>query len=194
MSSLLALAFSVFMQVKTGGAAAWWPAEMERLISTLPAADYERIDLARMKQAMAYANGVVAALLVINLIATVILARWWQSMLYNPGGFGVEFQALQLPRWLLPIAGLFVGLRNHVSHDPNRTPSDRSVKPPIPVSRSWTHLFDNHGRTIERQAGDRVLVDPKTAAVGHCRSSKMGRQACEPRIHGRREAVSRCLE
>jgi hypothetical protein len=26
-----------------------------------------------------------------------LLARWWQAALYNPGGFGQEFKALQLP-------------------------------------------------------------------------------------------------
>ncbi len=44
-------------------------------------------------------NGVVAAGLVISLVLTVLFARWWQSRLYNPGGFGIEFQQLLLPRW-----------------------------------------------------------------------------------------------
>ncbi len=26
-----------------------------------------------------------------------LLARWWQAALYNPGGFGQEFKALRLP-------------------------------------------------------------------------------------------------
>lgn len=30
------------------------------------------------------------------MIAAVLLARWWQSTLYNPGGFGKEFRALRL--------------------------------------------------------------------------------------------------
>lgn len=41
-----------------------------------------------------------------------LLARWWQSLLYNPGGFKVEFQAFRLPSTmtvvlLLAAAGLF---------------------------------------------------------------------------------------
>jgi len=41
-----------------------------------------------------------------------LLARWWQSLLYNPGGFKVEFQAFRLPSaltvvLLLAAAGLF---------------------------------------------------------------------------------------
>ena len=52
-----------------------------------------------------YLNGIVAGGMVISLIMTVLLARWWQSRLFNPGGFRTEFQKLLLPRWfaiLLP--------------------------------------------------------------------------------------------
>ena len=107
-AALMALAFALFMHVTTGGAAAWWQAEIERVLKTFASADYQAADLARTKQFIAYANGFVAALMVINLSATVILARWWQSILYNPGGFRDEFHALQVRRWLLPIAGLAV--------------------------------------------------------------------------------------
>lgn len=30
-------------------------------------------------------------------LASLVLARWWQALLYNPGGFGEEFRALRLP-------------------------------------------------------------------------------------------------
>lgn len=30
------------------------------------------------------------------MLASVVLARWWQSSLYNPGGFGKEFKGLRL--------------------------------------------------------------------------------------------------
>jgi hypothetical protein len=42
------------------------------------------------------------AVLLICLIGTLLLARWWQAGLYNPGGFRQEFQLLALPRWLAP--------------------------------------------------------------------------------------------
>ena len=35
-------------------------------------------------------------------VLSLLLGRWWQSLLYNPGGFALEFQALRLSRtWLL---------------------------------------------------------------------------------------------
>lgn len=38
---------------------------------------------------------------VVSLITTLLLARWWQSVLFNPGGFRNEFHALRLPRSLV---------------------------------------------------------------------------------------------
>ncbi|NLW03933.1 MAG: hypothetical protein GX029_01690 [Pseudomonadaceae bacterium] len=51
-------------------------------------------------------NGVITAVQLLMLIASLVLARWWQAVLYNPGGFQSEFHALRLPLWssaLLPI-------------------------------------------------------------------------------------------
>lgn len=42
-------------------------------------------------------------------VISVMLARWWQAVLYNPGGFGTEFRAFKLPPQLtvlLLVAGL----------------------------------------------------------------------------------------
>ena len=38
---------------------------------------------------------------IISLVTTLLLARWWQSLLFNPGGFRKEFYSLRLPRGLL---------------------------------------------------------------------------------------------
>jgi len=43
-------------------------------------------------------TGMLAAALVLGLILSVFLARWWQALLYNPGGFGREFHGLRLGR------------------------------------------------------------------------------------------------
>lgn len=48
-------------------------------------------------------NGIIAAGILISLVITVLLARWWQSRLFNPGGFREEFQQLLIPRWLTVI-------------------------------------------------------------------------------------------
>jgi uncharacterized protein YybS (DUF2232 family) len=50
-------------------------------------------------------TGILAAALSLQLILSLLLARWWQSLLYNPGGFQREFHAFRLHR-LTSIAGL----------------------------------------------------------------------------------------
>lgn len=43
-------------------------------------------------------NGLIAALLQIVSVVCLILGRYWQALLYNPGGFGREFRSLKLSR------------------------------------------------------------------------------------------------
>lgn len=52
-------------------------------------------------------GGILAAGLFLQVVFSLLLARWWQSMLYNPGGFREEFHGLRLPKAL---AGLSFGL------------------------------------------------------------------------------------
>lgn len=53
-------------------------------------------------------TGLMAALLQLLSLFCLLLARYWQALLYNPGGFGREFRAVRLPA---PIAvALLVGI------------------------------------------------------------------------------------
>lgn len=45
---------------------------------------------------------------VFGVALTVLLARWWHALLDNPGGFGKEFRALRLPRWVALGVGVSV--------------------------------------------------------------------------------------
>lgn len=40
-------------------------------------------------------TGLLAGAIVVGLIASMLLARWWQALLYNPGGFQQEFHSLR---------------------------------------------------------------------------------------------------
>ncbi len=46
-------------------------------------------------------SGLMAAVLQILCVMSVLLARYWQAALYNPGGFGQEFQRLRLPAMIM---------------------------------------------------------------------------------------------
>ena len=45
-----------------------------------------------------YATGAVSAGSTLSVLASLLIARWWQAGLYNPGGFRKEFLALRLSK------------------------------------------------------------------------------------------------
>jgi hypothetical protein len=56
-------------------------------------------------------TGLIAALLQIVSVLSLIIGRYWQALLYNPGGFGREFRAIRFPLGLamLLLAGMLLG-------------------------------------------------------------------------------------
>ncbi|CAD2265845.1 hypothetical protein B6N17_003885 [Stutzerimonas stutzeri] len=56
-------------------------------------------------------TGLLAALLQIVTLLSLMLGRYWQAALYNPGGFGSEFRALRFPPILamLLLVGMLLG-------------------------------------------------------------------------------------
>jgi hypothetical protein len=56
-------------------------------------------------------TGLLAALLQIVTLLSLMLGRYWQAVLYNPGGFGGEFRALRFPPMLavLLLVGMLLG-------------------------------------------------------------------------------------
>ncbi|MET0069038.1 MAG: DUF2232 domain-containing protein [Candidatus Thiodiazotropha sp.] len=48
--------------------------------------------------------GAVAVVFMLQLLFSLYLARWWQAMLYNPGGFATEFHQLRV-HWSVGIVG-----------------------------------------------------------------------------------------
>ncbi len=70
---------------------------------------------AALDQVAGLMNGVLAASLFLSLVLSLLVARWWQAQLYNPGGFAQEFHTLRFHKsvggvaiavlvaaWLLP--------------------------------------------------------------------------------------------
>jgi hypothetical protein len=51
-----------------------------------------------------FLTGLIAWAVALTAMAALILARWWQATLYNPGGFRDEFHALRLT----PVLGIFL--------------------------------------------------------------------------------------
>ncbi len=79
----------------------WW----QDLFQRLQDFGLSELDPAQLEQANGFISSLLSAIFasgfVISLIVTLLIARWWQSALFNPGGFREEFHALRLPRTLV---------------------------------------------------------------------------------------------
>ncbi|MCW8906468.1 MAG: DUF2232 domain-containing protein, partial [Sedimenticola sp.] len=96
-----------FMQ--SGDPVAEWEAILGPFVESLTDAQLlEGSQQARLVSLMAgWMPGIVAAGFFLQLMVAMFLARWWQALLYNPGGFRAEFHQLRLPR-LLAVAMLLL--------------------------------------------------------------------------------------
>lgn len=81
-------------------AAAWQRYFTTAVLPAFKQAGLSAPRLADMRQASAQLagmmTGMVSAVLVLGSVAAVLLARWWQALLYRPDGFRREFHALRL--------------------------------------------------------------------------------------------------
>jgi hypothetical protein len=98
---LAVIAFVLGMHIVTGDVTAFWHAWLKRAVAGVPGATvrgFEENDSLRLM------NGFLAVLYGLSLMVSLLFARWLQSLVYNPGGFGAEFRRLRLPRLVLPVA------------------------------------------------------------------------------------------
>jgi hypothetical protein len=77
-----------------------WAGSLERFMQPImdqAPAGFDKAQFAQSAAAVAhYMSGLIAAGSVLSLILGLLLARYWQAVLYNPGGFRSEFIALEL--------------------------------------------------------------------------------------------------
>jgi hypothetical protein len=99
---LWGLAILATVYVLVGDPGQWWLQHLDKGLP--PLLENAGIDAAseqgqRLIQNMAsLMTGIVTASYILSLALCLLIARWWQAMLYNPGGFREEFHALHLGR------------------------------------------------------------------------------------------------
>lgn len=90
-------------------------AELQKLMPQVIGTGWEQLSAEEQGQLMGLMvpvlTGLMASLLQIVTLLCLVLGRYWQAALYNPGGFGEEFRALRLPVWTtaLLLAGMLLG-------------------------------------------------------------------------------------
>jgi hypothetical protein len=97
-------------------------------------------------------TGLIAALLQIVSLLSLMLGRFWQAQLYNPGGFGREFRALRLP---IPLAMLLLGC---MLLGPNLGPQMAMLTPLSSVPLVFAGIALLHGLVAQGRLGKFWLV------------------------------------
>lgn len=80
---------------------AWWQHLLDESFRIIfqDAKDIDSNQLALMVEQIAnLMTGMMAVAFLLHLLGSLFLARWWQAMLFNPGGFGQEFRDVRLGR------------------------------------------------------------------------------------------------
>ncbi|MHC8364236.1 hypothetical protein ACYZUA_28975 [Pseudomonas sp. LS2P72] len=97
-------------------------------------------------------TGLIAALLQIVSVLSLLVGRYWQALLYNPGGFGREFRAIRFP--LLPamllLAFMLLG--------PNIGPQMAMLTPLCSVPLVFAGLALIHGLVAQKRLARFWLV------------------------------------
>lgn len=79
--------------------ALYWQAILQIMIQ--PMAQASEIPVEQLEKTILllaqYMTGILATGSVTGLLLGLLLARWWQANLYNPGGFGIEYLTLRMP-------------------------------------------------------------------------------------------------
>ena len=103
-----ALLYIVMTHLLIGDVSKWWgdwlQLWLEQALQQGEKAQFQEI----LTRAAPLMNAMTAAGLFISLVTTLLAARWWQALMFNPGGFRREFHALSLPRELIVM--VFAGL------------------------------------------------------------------------------------
>lgn len=81
-----------------GDPAAWWQQTLGRLLAEMPASSQSEL-LGRALEALSrWMTALLASAFLVGVVLSLLLARAWQAMLYNPGGLAREFEQLRLGR------------------------------------------------------------------------------------------------
>ena len=95
----LAMLMVVVIYMVADDPAKLWLEELQRLSQPFLEQGGSEAQVAALRRSFEafarYLTGVVAAGSMLSLSLALLVARWWQAVLYNPGGFRAEFHALR---------------------------------------------------------------------------------------------------
>lgn len=111
-AGLMGIVAVIGVYLMLGDPSVWWEHALKELFTPLleqaTTGDQQALNAAFSKWAP-HMTGHLAAAMTFNVLICLFIARWWQAMLYNPGGFQQEFHNLRIGKAVaIMAAGLFL--------------------------------------------------------------------------------------
>ena len=102
----LVLIYAVTLRAMVGDVTAFWREWLQPLFDVMAKDAGAKFTAEQITFIAKQAHGWSLVGVLVTFAAVILLARWWQAVFYNPGGFGSEFRELRMPRVLASVAGL----------------------------------------------------------------------------------------
>jgi hypothetical protein len=106
MVAMLVAAYAIAVRLAVGDMAAFWSQRLQPLFDLVARDSGTQFSAEQIALVAGQVHTWSLVAMFSMLVATVLVARWWQAALFNPGGFGTEFRELCLPRVALFFAAL----------------------------------------------------------------------------------------
>lgn len=107
MALLIGLVVLGLQYIALSDPAVFWQEQFKPVIEQMVAGEIITADSAELLAGhiAVWMTGAIAAVVMLQLVISLLIARSWQAMLYNPGGFSSEFRGLRL-HWVVGLLGL----------------------------------------------------------------------------------------
>ncbi len=106
MIGVLVVCYAAAIRAAVGDVTAFWVSHLTPLFELLARQGGARLSEAQIGLVAAQIHIWSLVAIFAILASMLLLARWWQAALFNPGGFGSEFRELRLPPAALVVAAL----------------------------------------------------------------------------------------
>lgn len=109
----IGLLLTLIMHLVIADPVMWWQQVLDQLLATMGELGGSSAEVAAASEQLArLMTAIVVVALVLNILFSLFVGRWWQALLYNPGGFRQEFHQLRLPQMLalITIAVMLVSM------------------------------------------------------------------------------------
>ena len=86
-SGLISIILTIIFYVLVGDVAAWWQDYLTKVFETTAPSQQIQAYNKLLESNADLINAMIFAAYTLNMVTGVLFARWWQSRLFNPGGF-----------------------------------------------------------------------------------------------------------